>query len=231
MKLAPIAAVIALAALSLTATPAQASETKTQTICHYDNGQGGKYTQQTVAKASITKAGHGDHAADIIAPFTWDDGGNDYGTYPGLNWTTANQALWANGCNPANAPLAPVLPTQPQATCLRTDGDLVIPEQVAGVTVTSKVTSAGYVLTYTKPADTIYNTYVWADGFTGTATILPLPVLTTDPLWDAAHGICRMPDTGGGISNAALMLGGGALGLGMIAVAGASMINRRKVEK
>ena len=223
------AAVIALAGLSLTAAPAQASETKDIAICHYDNGQGGKYTQQVVAKASVTKQGHGSHERDIIPPFTWNNGGNDHGSFPGLNWSTQDQALWAAGCNPANIPLIPVLPTPPQGTCINPAGEFTLPQQVEGVTIDATFEGGAYKVTYTKPADTAHTLYTWPEGFTGNATIKPLPPLTTDPLWDAEAGECRMPDTGAdGISSTALMLGGGALGAGMIALATASLINRKR---
>jgi hypothetical protein len=223
------AAVIALAGLSLTAAPAaQASETKQIAICHFDNGQGGKYTQNTIDKNAVTKTGHGSHDRDIIPPFTWNNGGNDHGSYPGLNWTPENQTLWAAGCNPANIPLAPVLPTPPQGTCINPAGEFTLPAQVEGVTIDATYTDGAYTITYTKPADTAHTLYTWADGFKGTATIKPLPPLTTDPLWDTAAGECRMPDTGAdGISSTALMLGGGALGAGLIAVAFAPLIRRR----
>ncbi|HOX96147.1 MAG TPA: DUF4215 domain-containing protein [Candidatus Woesebacteria bacterium] len=68
------------------------------TICHWDEGQGGKYTENPVSINSISKCesvnGHGTHDDDIIPSYT-------YGScsYPGKNYdTTYNQAFLANGC-------------------------------------------------------------------------------------------------------------------------------------
>ncbi|QFG12285.1 Hypothetical Protein OBI_RACECAR_190 [Arthrobacter phage Racecar] len=224
----------------LFAVPAEASESKQATICHFDAGQGGKYTQNTVSKNSIVKkngeeGGHGSHDQDIIPPFTWDDGGNDHGSYPGQKWTPENQALWANGCNPANNVLTPALarPTV-QATCLDPIGqsDLLLPAQPANVTAADPVLNGDktlWTIVFSKTANTLYQTYEWAQGVSESQTIKILPPLTTDPLWDTEAGECRMPDTGaGGISNTALMFGGVAIGLGMVFLGVTSIMKRRE---
>ena len=67
------------------------------TICHKTGSKKNPYVVITVDDDSITHGkGHAKHHAhgDIIPPFTADDGTK----YPGLNWTTRNQALHANGC-------------------------------------------------------------------------------------------------------------------------------------
>jgi hypothetical protein len=239
-----IASVLSLAFLLLGAvlfaSPAQASETKEQAICHFNNGQGGGFNQITVSKRSIVKksgdeGGHGAHDQDIIPPFTWDDGGNDHASFPGQNWTAANQVLWANDCAPANNVLTPAL-AQPtvQATCLDPIGHdaLLLPTQPANVTAADPVLNGDktlWTIVFSKTANTLYNTYVWAQGVSETQTIKILPPLTTDPLWDTEAGQCRMPDTGaGGISNTALMFGGGAIGLGLIVLTVSNTMKRRE---
>lgn len=224
------------------ASPAQASESKQATICHFDNGQGGKFEQQVVSKRSIVKkngeeGGHGDHSQDIIEPFTWDDGGNDYANYPGQNWTPENQALWAKGCQPTGNVLTPALATPTvQATCLDLTGhdSLILPAQPANVFAADPVLNNDktfWTIAFSKTANTLYQTYTWATGVSESQTVKILPPLTTDPLWDTEAGECRMPDTGaGGISNTALMFGGGAIGLGMVFLGISSILKRRETK-
>ena len=81
---------------SAAATPQANWDAKKQTICHYNNGQGGQYNKINVDANSIirvyrdgsyTETGHGDDANDIIPAFNYvysdADGEPQTGSYPG----------------------------------------------------------------------------------------------------------------------------------------------------
>jgi hypothetical protein len=84
-------------------------------VCHYDSGQGGKYTLNDVSVSSVLSGtGHGGHANDIIPPFTYVKQGVN-GSYPGQNWTTYGQWVYNNGCSNEVTPTAPTF-TNAQCT-------------------------------------------------------------------------------------------------------------------
>jgi hypothetical protein len=76
-------------------------------VCHYDSGQGGKYTLNDISvEAVLNGSGHAAHANDIIPPFDYvDDGVN--GHYDGKNWDAYGQWVYANGCSNEVTPTEP----------------------------------------------------------------------------------------------------------------------------
>jgi hypothetical protein len=76
-------------------------------VCHYDSGQGGKYTLNDISvEAVLNGSGHAGHDNDIIPPFDYvDDGVN--GHYDGKNWDAYGQWVYANGCSNEVTPTAP----------------------------------------------------------------------------------------------------------------------------
>ncbi len=56
---------------------------------------------------------------DIIPPFDYPSGWRHTAHYDGMNWTSAGQAIWRNGCQVPSAPVAvqPVDPTVTEASC------------------------------------------------------------------------------------------------------------------
>jgi LPXTG-motif cell wall-anchored protein len=75
------------------------------------------------------------------------------------------------------------------------------------VTDGAKLASKTWTVDFTKSADTSYNTYVWDASAVlhHTFTIVD-PI--TDPLWDSAKNMCRMPDTGAGIKSEHILWAG-----------------------
>ena len=147
--------------------PAVAAAPVKITICHATSSQSNPYVQNA-PNASGDLHGHTDHTGgvfptpgwgDIIPPFTFE--GVDY---PGLNWTTAGQAIYNNACNLPNEPPVPLIeatavaPDATDPTCLAA-GQLVLPtttgviyESIPGGTgpgnyVVTASAAVGYVLT------------------------------------------------------------------------------------
>jgi hypothetical protein len=84
-------------------------------VCHYDNGQGGKYTLNDVSVSAVLEGtGHGGHPSDIIPPFSYVKQGVN-GSHPGQNWTTYGQWVYNNGCSDEVTPVAPTF-TNAQCT-------------------------------------------------------------------------------------------------------------------
>lgn len=241
--LTAVLTLMGLVALSFASiVPANASIDLTNvTICHYNEGQGGRYNQIRVSEHSIVKKtdaflGHGKHEKDIIPPFDYNFGGSDYGNYPGQNWTPENEALWKHGnlemtgCAPFGNPLTPVVPLSPQATCVQQFPPLAETVQPAGVTYTAELDKkkAEYIVTFSKPVDTAYNTYFFAEGVVNPVKVAILPVSPEDEFWDATKGECHLPDTGlFGLSTEATIAGGGLLALGLLFVVGNAVVKRR----
>jgi hypothetical protein len=212
----------------VTVLPAQASEPKTIGICHYDEGgkgELGKYTFQVVSKASILKVsgetgGHGDHEEDIIPPFSLNDGGANGGEYPGRNWTPENQSLYGNGsgCAPTNNILTPVLPVAPIQTCANPNPTFTVPAQPAGITATSAADDKGnYTVSYQLPANTVYNTYAFPEGFVNPVTVSTVDNRPLDEFWDATKGECNLPNMGAGsIKSEHILWAGGLIFAGLL---------------
>jgi hypothetical protein len=237
-----ILALMGLVALSFASiVPASASIDLTNvTICHYNEGQGGRYNQIRVSEHSIVKKtdaylGHGKHEKDIIPPFDYNFGGTDYGNFPGLNWTPENEALWKHatleeaGCAPFGNSLTPVVPLSPQATCVLPVPPLAETVQPAGVTYTIELDAkkTEYTVTFAKPADTAYNTYYFAEGVVNPVKVAILPAGPGDPYWDDTKNSCNLPDTGlFGLSTEATIAGGALLALGLLFVIGNAVTRR-----
>lgn len=203
-----------------TILPASADEPKTIGICHYDEGGKGdlgKYTFQVVAKASIVKDsgdpnGHGTHERDIIPPFSVNDGGNDDYEYAGWNWTPENQSLYGNGsgCAPANSVLTPVLPVAPIQTCANPNPTFTVPAQPNGINVTSAADDKGnFTVAYQLPANTLYTTYAFPEGFVNPVTVSTVDNRPLDQYWSTEKNACNMPNTGAGLRSEHILIGGG----------------------
>ena len=121
----------------LGAAPAGAAQNDI-TICHATGAHTNPYVTHTPAKTADA-GGHDGHKGgvwfagitvewgDIIPPFDYDGG-----TYPGLNWTTAGQAFWNNGCNqptatPTTAPPTVTPTTAPPTVTPTTAPPVVVP--------------------------------------------------------------------------------------------------------
>lgn len=85
-------------------------------ICHATSP--GNYNSPNTTVAGILhssggagQAGHTNHDGDIIPPFKYYDDNNVETAYDGKNWTTANQAIYANGCAALVAPRPTPLPS------------------------------------------------------------------------------------------------------------------------
>lgn len=197
-----LSATIGLLAVGFIGTPAQASESKKEVICHATAAD--KYVSTPVARDSIINGGHGENginAGDIIQPFSYNFNGGPEEQYPGQNWVgfPENQTLFNNGCNPTDIPLTPVLPVAPIATCSDQNPTLTIPAQPSGINVTSTANDKGeFFVNFQLPEDTPYTTYSFADGFSKDLKLTTIDNRPTDPLWDDATKTCKMPDTGAG---------------------------------
>jgi uncharacterized repeat protein (TIGR01451 family) len=137
------------------------------TICHRTNSVTNPYTVNPVDYSSVDGAlvhdnGNGDHTnhlgpvfdwnnppsppfneddwGDIIPPFSWEgDAQHAGGSYPGLNWTDAGQAIYNNGL--CNGPVATSTPTPtgtPGATGTPAPTATPTPEGTPGSTATPK---------------------------------------------------------------------------------------------
>lgn len=177
----------------------------------------------------------GINAGDKVPPFSWDFGGDNHGSNStGQNWneTLDRNFLDVLKCNPSQIPLPVPTVDFTDSTCILIGGNAVVTNpdsrvSVDGPTRTGKVWNA----TFSLPTSDTYTVFTWADGTTADKTFShTLTDPTTDDLWDTKTGGCRTPDTGGGISNEALMLGGGAIGLGMIFLSVATLMKRRETK-
>ncbi len=107
-------------------------------ICHATASHSNPYVVNKPAASSKIHEGHGSHTGpiwfegiqvewgDIIPPFDYPGG-----SFPGLNWTDAGQAIYDNGCKAVEGedptPVTPLAPSATDPTC-DADGELVIPE-------------------------------------------------------------------------------------------------------
>jgi hypothetical protein len=171
----------------------------------------------------------GINAGDKVGPFTWDFGGNSHGSFPGQNWdsTLDPNFLTVHDCNSTkHDPLLTPSVSFTPATCADRDGAVHIGTLPANVFETTTLTNKTWTVDFTKTADTIYHTYVWdaAAVLHHTFTITD-PI--TDPLWDTKLGDCRMPNMGAGLSETALIYGGGFFALGALLLFGLAITKRR----
>jgi LPXTG-motif cell wall-anchored protein len=214
---------------ALTLAPAAQAGTDKVTICHATSAANGGYVSIEVDK-NATANGHSgtDHqnGADIIPAYSWvEDKVRHY--YPGQNLELVH--LIAAGCKAPAAPVtaAPVPPTYVPATCSVPSlpyGRVIVPTDLGdGVASATEPAlnpdNTEWAVSYALKDNTEDHTYAWPKDVDGTYAFTVVP-LSADPMWvvDSKTGVgqCEMPETGGGISNTALILGGGAIGLGLM---------------
>jgi hypothetical protein len=95
---------------------------KRVSLCHSAGGT--SYVSIEVAPA-VALSGHSiDHPDDIIPPFTYREGGTEK-TFAGLNWGSAGQATFNNGCvTPTPPPTQPTAsPVVPTVSCVDVTAD------------------------------------------------------------------------------------------------------------
>jgi len=210
------------AALSFASmAPASASEVTNKVTYCQATGNGSFHPITAAENSVIDKDGKlqqgGVNANDIIPPFDYNFGGNDHGTFAGQNWSTENQTLWRNGCNPTNVVLTPVLPIAPIQTCADPTPTFTVPAQPSGINVTSAADDKGsYTVAYELPANTVHNTYSFIAGFVNPVIIATIDNRPLDAMWDAAKGACNMPDTGAGIKSEHVLWAGGLIFAGLV---------------
>jgi hypothetical protein len=133
--------VVGLALTALLAPSTSIAAQETIKICHATGSDGNPYVVNNPSKDGKV-SGHADHTGpiwfdgidvewgDIIPPFTFDGG-----SFPGLNWTTAGQAIYNNDCN---IPKATATPTQ-APTATPTQAPTATPTQAPTATPTGSV--------------------------------------------------------------------------------------------
>ncbi len=136
-------------------------------ICHAPEGQdGSKYNQQNVDIDSIFKNnGHNSHSSDIIPPFHYKDKNNSTNvvSYPGKNWTGANEEIWGADCKTAYLTLVKgVDGGNASATdwTLSADGPINISGSTGNAAITNKLVPTG---TYTLSESGGPNNYTPSD--------------------------------------------------------------------
>lgn len=226
---------MAIFALTFVSTAPANAGTEKVDICHA-TGLDGKYVQQSVSKDG-TADGHAgtshQDGQDIIPAFDWIDKNNVRQYFDGQNLNLA--FMLDNGCNSPTVPhtkvVDPIAPIFTDATCLNLTGTVTAANQPEGVTLASGPVFSNGTWTTTYTAN---KGYEFSDGTTSaTFTNVVVPAGVGDPnfIVDSKTGVgqCEMPNTGGGINDTALMIGGGALGLGMIFLGIVSLLNRRQL--
>jgi hypothetical protein len=141
---------------AVTGSAGAVSDHPNVTICHAENfGNGqrpyiqispntfGDLNGHTNHDGPIFQVGVGGpqaHWGDIIPPFDFPaQGQSPAGHFDGLNWTTAGQAIFTNGCVPVTETVAP--PGTPSATVSPTQ---VLAESVTASPATAVVTSPAF---------------------------------------------------------------------------------------
>jgi hypothetical protein len=152
-------------------------------ICHWDEGQGGKWTTkpQEKVKNIIEENGHKDHPNDIIPSFDYK---NEQGTiiwFPGLNWNTAGKEIYGNSCEkiePTATSIPPTFTATSTVTATITETPIPptdTPEPTATTTETPLPTATA---TNTEvPTDVPTATFVPTD----TSTAVPTATETEQP--------------------------------------------------
>jgi len=193
---------IGVVGLTLTAAPANASESQKEPVCHATASDSNPYALVTVARDSIVNGGHGVdgvNAGDLIPPFDYNFNGGAVEHYAGQNWNADADKLMSQGCTALNTVLTPVLPVAPVETCTAAAPTLVIPAQPAGIDATSAADGkGGYTVLFGLPKNTLTQTYSLPKDFVNPVTVTTVDGRTSDAYWDAAKGVCALPDTGAG---------------------------------
>jgi hypothetical protein len=136
--LAPVAALLAVAPTTATATPGPVHKV---TICHRDNADTKPYVRETVdiASSGYLQAGHNGSSSstkghtgpvwnptlkaahiawgDIIPPYTYLTSSGQLFTFAGYNWTTEGRAIYDNGCRPVTTTVVTPSAVATAATC------------------------------------------------------------------------------------------------------------------
>ena len=189
-----VASMLALAMLAPTAAPTfAATDAQSVNICHATASNSNPYiaespsVQANGATEGELTGGHSNHAGpvwfdgiqvawgDIIPPYVYVPNGY---IFPGLNWTTAGQAIFNNGCN------IPSTTTTTTTTSTTTTGTSTTSSTTTSTTTTG-TTTTGTTTTGTTTTGTTTGTTT-----TGTTTTTPaqsvlaetdVPVVTLPP--------------------------------------------------
>ena len=163
------------------------------TICHATASQSNPYTANTVDTSSVNETGnkflngHGTHTGpvfepgvtskwgDIIPPFTDEASGV---SFPGMNWTSAGQQIWSQGCRYI------VQPT-PTPTETQTESPTPTPTQTQTESPTPTPTETQTESPSPTPTPTPTQTQTESPTPTPTPPLTPIitepPVTTTPP--------------------------------------------------
>ncbi len=173
-------------------------------ICHATASSTNPYTVNSIDVSSIDSTGnkylngHGDHVGpvfdgtvsawgDIIPPFSNPKSGT---AFPGYNWTTVGQTIWASSCNyvspspsPTGTPSGSVTPTQ-------TPSESVTPTVTPSETVTPTVTPSETVTPTVTPSETVTPTVTPSETVTPTGstttTAPPVNVVPSEAVTESA---------------------------------------------
>lgn len=135
-------------------TPPGNGDTKKITYCHATPPATAKngWTELTTSVNAFYKAGHDGHAADIVPPFSYTNDQGQTVNFAGLNWNTAGQAVFNNGCKSVQPP-PPAL--------VKVHGDVTFAE--------GSVACVDHKVVYTEPTFTVAgNEHVVYDQSRGT---------------------------------------------------------------
>jgi hypothetical protein len=158
------------------ASTANAAPPDTVTICHATDSNTHPYVTEHPAKDGGDIDGHSTHTGpiwdatlkaqgiqwgDIIPPFDFEGG-----SYPGLNWDAAGQAIYNNGCKIPDEPTVLPLPAAPGQACTATGTDVTLSSDV-DVVWNAGTYAAGQVVSVLD-GQTIDFTATPAAGFTFT---------------------------------------------------------------
>lgn len=213
-----IALLLGLLAVGFMGAPANASKPLPTDITYCQaQGNGGYHPVTANVRSLVDNKGHlkqgGINQNDLVGPFDWDFGGDDYGTFAGsAGWNGAESLNFiSRGCVPADTRklATPPTPIYTPGTCEHPEGTFTNETAVGSAQTYKKIIgdlAPAWAISYT-PADG----YKFAEGATTSYTFPVVGPSATDPLFDTAKGICRMPDTGAGKVNSEHILYAGIL--------------------
>lgn len=184
----------------------------------------------------------GVNANDIVPKFSYINKEGTRRYFDGQK--TTKETLTAADCpgGPKLVLAAPNDPTYVPASCANPAfpyGKVNVPSDLGtGVGSASvpelSADNSQFSLFYTLKDDTKDAYYQWKDVAGETKPyFFATTHISSDPLWivDEKTGVgqCELSNTGGGITELAVMIGGGALGLGMVFLGTVALLNRRQV--
>ena len=198
----------------------QPAENKKIPLCHYDgsneNGGSGKYSQPGGAEGisinAFLNAGHGDHVNDIYDDFSYTTKGGEVVPVEGRN--KDKLGLLATGCVEPKVDEKIAKPSVVYADKCGTDEDVFSVAPGKGYEVGNVVTSGGTQ----SITVTLLDGFAWLDGSKE-------PVTFTEAVFTNVD--CDLPETGGEATYNTV-LGGAALA-GVILLAGAMLLTRKRV--